>query len=118
MMQFAKATVLSMFCSVLAAGCAPQKIAVVSRPDLDNPDRLVCAGAGTRPDIPAEYAIDWSRIATVEQARAEHDAYVRAIRTREGIVAGYVVDLEGRLFICSNNAQWWRDYWSMLRATR
>ncbi len=93
------------------AGCATERLAVASRPDLDNPARLVCEAASSRPEIPAEYAIDWGRVVTVEQAKAEHDAYVRSIRTREGIIAGYVVDIEGRLFVCSSNAQWWRDYW-------
>lgn len=114
MMQSAKAIALSMFCSLALAGCASTKIAVASRPDLDNPARLVCEASSSRPEIPAEYAIDWSRVVTVEQAKAEHDAYVRSIRTREGIVAGYVVDVEGKLFVCSNNAQWWRDYWKGL----
>ncbi len=48
------------------------------------------------------------------RARSEHDAYVRSIRTREGIVAGYVVDLEGKHFVCFNNAAWQRDFWSKL----
>ena len=66
--------------------------------------------------IPAEYAIDWSKVVTVEQAKAEHQAYVAALRSREGVVAGYVVALEGRLFVCSDNLQWWRDYWGSLPA--
>lgn len=48
------------------------------------------------------------------QARAEHDAYVRSVRTREGVIVGYLVSIEGKLFVCSNNAAWWRDYWSGL----
>ncbi len=48
------------------------------------------------------------------RARSEHDAYVRSIRTREGIVAGYVVDLEGKHFVCFNNVAWQRDFWSKL----
>lgn len=74
-------------------------------------------GRAIRPAIPAEYEIDWSAITTVEQARSEHDAYVRSVRTREGIVAGYIVTIEGRLFTCSNNAQFWRDYWRGLPDT-
>lgn len=73
-------------------------------------ERLVCEAAGTRPKIPAEYAIDWSKIATVDQARTEHDKYVAVIRAREGVVAAYVLQIEGKLFVCSNNAQWRRDY--------
>lgn len=50
----------------------------------------------------------------MEQARAEHEAYVRSVRTREGVIVGYVVTIEGKLFVCSNNAEWWRDYWRRL----
>lgn len=114
MMQFGKALVLSMCCSLALAGCASTKIAVASRPDRERPERLVCEATGARPSIPAEYSIDWSRVFTVDQARSEHDAYVRSIRKREGVIAGYLVDVEGKLFVCSSNAQWWRDYWSML----
>lgn len=99
---------------MLCSACSPQRIAVPSRPDLANPDRLTCEAAGERPALPAEYVIDWSRVTTVEQARSEHDAYVRSVRTREGVIVGYVVTVEGRLFVCSNNAAWWRDYWAGL----
>lgn len=74
------------------------------------PERLVCQQSGTRPTIPAEYAIDWAKVSTVAQAHAEHDKYVAVIRNREGVVAGYVLDIEGKLFTCFNNAQWRRDF--------
>lgn len=73
-------------------------------------DRLVCEAAGARPKIPAEYVIDWSKVATVAQAKAEHDKYVAVIHTREGVVAAYVLAIEGKLFICSSNMQWRRDW--------
>jgi hypothetical protein len=73
-------------------------------------DRLVCEAAGPRPTIPPEYQIDWSKVATVAQARAEHDKYVAVIHTREGIVAAYVLQVEGKLFVCSNNMHWRRDF--------
>lgn len=73
-------------------------------------DRLVCEAAGQRPSIPPEYAIDWSKVATVAQAHAEHDKYVAVIHDREGIVAAYVLQIEGKLFVCSTNMQWRRDY--------
>lgn len=110
MKRFVLAIALLTFCSA----CATERVAVSLRPDRDNPDRLICEVAGPRPAIPTEYRIDWSKVATVEQAKVEHEAFVRSIRTREGVVAGYLVDLEGRLFVCSNNAQWWRDYWKAL----
>lgn len=76
---------------------------------------MVCEGApAARPSIPATYVIDWSRVTTVDQARAEHDAYVRSILDRNEVLVGYIVEIEGRLFVCSNNAQWWRDYWGGL----
>lgn len=86
-------------------------MAVPIRPDRDNPARLICEAQGERPTLPAEYVVDWSKVQTVAQARAEHDAYVRSVRTREGVIVGYVVTIEGKLFVCSNNAQWWADYW-------
>jgi hypothetical protein len=73
-------------------------------------ERLVCEQAGARPKIPAEYVIDWAKVSTVAQAHAEHDKYVAVIRSREGVVAGYVLDIEGKLFTCFNNAQWRRDF--------
>jgi hypothetical protein len=89
-------------------------VAVPIRPDKENQARLICEAQGERPTLPAEYVVDWSKVQTVEQARAEHETYVRSVRTREGVIVGYVVTVEGKLFVCSNNAQWWRDYWAGL----
>ena len=89
------------------AGCEPKRV-VEHLPT--PPERLVCEPAGTRPAVPPEYAIDWPRIQSVAQARAEHEKFVAALRTREGIVAGYIVGLEGKLFTCWTNAQWRREY--------
>jgi hypothetical protein len=81
------------------------------------PERLVCQQTGTRPAIPPEYTIDWTKVSTVAQAHAEHDKYVAVIRSREGVVAGYVLDIEGKLFTCFNNAQWRRDFEADLAKT-
>jgi hypothetical protein len=78
--------------------------------------KMQCEAAGARPKIAPEYVIDWSKVQTVAQAHAEHDAYVRSIRTREGAVAGYIVQIEGQLFVCSNNAAWLRDFFGRLPA--
>lgn len=94
--------------------CETTRETVPIRPDLDNPARLVCEAAPERPAIPATYSIDWSKVKTVEQARGEYEAYVRSIIARNGVVAGHIVEIEDRLFVCSNNAQWWRDYWARL----
>lgn len=98
----------------LAAGCAKERVATAIRPDIMNPERFVCDPAEQRPIIPPEYQIDWSQVRTVENAKAEHDAYVRSIRTREGIVAGYIVTIEGLNFTCFNNMLWQRDFYSAL----
>lgn len=108
------ALTLSMSCSLLA-GCETTRSLDQPRPDRDNPTRLVCEGVpDTRPAVPATYSIDWSKVTTVPQARAEHDAYVRSVLARNGVISAYIVSIEGRLFVCSNNAQWWRDYWAGL----
>lgn len=101
---------------LLLAACRgePLRSASALRPDRTNPERFICEPAGTRPQVPAEYVIDWSRVTTVPQARAEHDAFVRVLRNRERIVAGYIVQLEGRHFVCFNNMQWQRDFYSRL----
>lgn len=100
--------------STLCGACEPRRVASALRPDIDNPQRMICEGVPARPALPAEYRIDWSRVTTVPQARAEHDAYVRSVRSREGAAVAHIVTVEGRLFVCSNNARWWRDYWAGL----
>jgi hypothetical protein len=104
--------VLPLLAAVAAlSACTEKRIAVSIKPP---PERLQCAPAGERPTIPPEHRIDWQRVSTVAQARSEHDRYVATVRTREGVVAGYVLDTEGKLFLCSNNAAWLRDYFASL----
>lgn len=69
-----------------------------------------------RPSIPPEYRIDWSKVETIEQARAEHDRFVASVRVREGVIAHYIIDLEGRVFACANDDKWIRDYQAGLEA--
>jgi hypothetical protein len=102
---------LSTFC-LAVSGCEEKRVVKALAPPSE---RLQCAPAGTRPTIPAEYKIDWSKVTTVQSARSEHDAYVRSVRTREGMVAGYIVTIEGRLFACSNNAAWLREFFAATR---
>lgn len=99
--------------SCLAASCNTTRVAVPLKPDADRLD-CVAVDPSARPSIPPEYVIDWSKVATVAQARSEHDAYVRTIRTREGIVAGYVVQLEDKVFVCASDAAWLRDFYAAL----
>ena len=110
-----------MCCSpLLATGCkTTESIAVPVKPP---PQRLACEGLpASRPAIPPEYVIDWNAvlvpgdaIATRDRARAEHLKFVASIRTREGVVSGYLVQIEGRLFVCSDNAAWLREFFAKL----
>lgn len=111
MRQLLKAALPLTFCLAASACGEPEKIVTALKPPSE---RLQCASAGDRPQIPPEHRVDWQRVSTVAQARSEHDAYVRSVRTREGIVAGYIVDIEGRLFACSNNATWLREFYAVL----
>jgi hypothetical protein len=98
------AAVLSTFC---LAGCETARIMVPVAPPADRIDcRPLDAG---RPGIPPEHVIDWTRVVTVEQARAEVQALVTSVRAREGVAAGYIVELEGVIFACASDAAWLRD---------
>lgn len=109
-MQPRKTALPLLMCSLAIAtsACEPKRIVTNLPPPAE---RLQCVGVTGRPTIPGEYKIDWSRVTTVAQARSEHEKFVAAIRTREGVIAGYVLEVEGKLFTCSNNAQWLREYY-------
>lgn len=94
--------------ATLASCAEPKRIVTNLAPPAA---RLVCEPAGARPVIPAETVIDWARITTVAQAKIEHEGYVRSIRNREGVIAAYILDIEGKLFACSNNAAWLRQWY-------
>ena len=102
---------LTLCLATALSGCDKQRVVTNLAPPND---KLVCAAAGPRPNIPAEYVIDWGRVATVAQARVEHDKYVAVIRTREGRISGYILSLEGKLFVCGSNMQWLRDYYGSM----
>ena len=109
-----KLIMLALSTCFLSSACQTTRTVVPLRPDLTNPERFVCEPAGERPHIPPEQVIDWSRVTTVPQAHAAHDAYVASIRSREGLITAYIVALEGKLFACSNNATWLREFYSRL----
>lgn len=90
------------------ASCEPKRIAVALPIP---PERTDCeAATGKRPTLPPEYQIDWQTIATVGQAKAAHDNFVNVVRGREGLVANYVLEVEGMLAQCSIDAQWVREW--------
>lgn len=98
------------FLAALAlAACAPEPKRIVEHLPTP-PERLICERIGTRPSIPPEHQIDWSQVRTVDAAKVEHQKFVDVVLTREGIVAGYVLKLEGVNFTCWNNMQWRREY--------
>lgn len=109
------ATALALLTLCLTSACGETKRSVSFIPT--PPERLICERTGTRPSIPAEYVIDWAHVSTVPQAKAEHEKYVAVIRTREGIVAAYVLKIEGVNFVCWNNVQWRRDFEADLAKT-
>lgn len=97
------------FAALLAvAACAEPKRIVEAIPI--PAERMDCVAAGTRPAIPPEYKIEWANVSNVLQARQEYNQYVASVRAREGMVAGYVLDLEGKLFLCANDAAWLREW--------
>lgn len=108
--------------ALLVAGCKePIRSVSALRPDKTNPERFVCDPTGTRPAVPAEYKIDWPSVSlapnvpeAVKRAKAEHEKFVAVLRTREGVVAGYILKLEGKHFICFNNMAWQRDFYAGL----
>lgn len=100
--------------AILLAGCGDKRSLIAIKTP---PDRLVCEGVSARPSIPPEYVIDWNAVSkastvplAVTAAKAEQAKFVASVRTREGVVAAYIVTIEGRLFACSDNAQWRRDF--------
>lgn len=104
-----KPLLLALALSTLCSACAPTRVVVPLKPD---PERLDCVQLEGRPILPAEYVVDWSRVtAGGEAARAEVTRLIASVRTREGIVTGYIVQMEERVFVCSNDATWLRDFY-------
>lgn len=96
------------FLALALTACGTTKRVVEHLPT--PPERLICERAGTRPTLPQEHAIDWALVRTVPAAKIEHEKFVSVLRTREGLVAGYILKIEGELFRCFNNAQWRREF--------
>jgi hypothetical protein len=105
-----------LLCAALVAislsGCGEKRVVANLPPPAE---KLACAATRDRPTIPPEYVIDWAKVRTVEQAKAEHLKYVAVIRTREGAITGYILRIEDRLFNCSSNMAWLRDFENGIR---
>lgn len=115
MRQWLLGVALMTTCSLALTGCGDTTRIAEAIPI--PAERMDCVYVADRPALPPEYVIDWSKVTTVEQAHSEYDAYVRSVRTREGKVAGYVVTLENRLFLCASDAQWIREYQAKVPTT-
>jgi hypothetical protein len=70
---------------------------------------------GQRPKLSPEFKVDWTKIATVDQAHAAFDNFTLVLRGREQTVANYVIEIEGKLFQCANDAAWLREWNSATR---
>lgn len=119
-MRLRKMAAALLMCS-LAVSCATAPVLAPVRPDQTNPERFLCAPAGARPTIPPEAVINLdaalaapSAAQAVAIAREQVAAYVASVRQRESVVARYVLQIEGRLFDCSNNMTWQREFYSRL----
>ena len=107
-----KRSLLALALSMSCLACAPTRVVVPLKPD---PERLDCVELSGRPTIPAEYVVDWTKVvAGGDAAQAEVTRLIASVRSREGIVAGYIVQLEERVFACSNDAAWLRDFYRPL----
>ena len=112
MKQLTKAAALLMCCSL--AACGSQKhVEFLPIPQ----ERIDCVHVAKRPALPPEDVIDWQQVeaapnvtTAVAVAKGEVAKMMATVRDREGRVAGYILDVEGEVFACSNDAQWIRDY--------
>lgn len=102
------ALALTTSCSLLLSSCG-QKVPLYKHVPIPA-DRMDCVYTQVRPDLPAEHQIDWARLKTLAEARAEHEAYRKAQLAREAVIARYIVSVEGVAFACANDAEWLRTY--------
>lgn len=94
-MRNAKIALLStLFLTSVAACGGPVRIA---KPPAD---KMVCAELPAPPKLTP---LDWSKVQTVNEAKA-------LVFAREGETADYIVAVRGAWFSCSSTVAWHRDY--------
>jgi hypothetical protein len=102
------ALILSTSCSLLLlSSCGEPKKIVKAMPI--PAERIDCTPVGPRPALPAGHRIDWAKVKSVAQAKAEHETYVNRGNLRNQVISEYIVEVENMLFACSNDAQWLRE---------
>lgn len=109
MKQLLRAVALLTFCSAVSA-CGGEKVRF--KPIPIPAERMDCTtiAKADRPSLAPVYVIDWATVLTVPAAKIEVDRLMMSVLNRESIVVNYVLDLEGRVFVCSSDAEWLRDY--------
>lgn len=111
----------SLGCATSACGPEPE----IRTASLQVPgDRLDCQafGTSTRPMLPAQHVVDFAELAKSVRAAPTMDAAVKvlvdeidgrllkSVRTREGVIVGYVIEVEGETWHCASDAQWIIDW--------
>lgn len=72
--------------------------------------------AATYPDkFECEKGVEGGRPALPPEATDSFESYKESVRTRELLVAGYILALETVNFKCWDNMQWQKDFYSKLK---
>lgn len=115
MKQSLRAVALLMFCSL--AACKDERPEIHFKPLAIPEERMDCATLIKRPPMPKEYEIDWATVLAapdkdfaVKLAKLEVQKMKYSQYDRDGVVANYILNVEGILFQCSNDAEWLREY--------
>lgn len=110
-----KALILSMSCFLLSScETTVKRETVPLNVKAESPEHFVCPPKPDRPTLPPGYTIVWADVENVAEAQLEVSILIESIMARNGVVADYILDLEGIHFTCWNNMQWQNDYYDTL----
>lgn len=111
MKRLLKAVALSTCCLISVTGCKPA-VEYRFKPIPIPAERMDCTAVdkSDRPKLGALYTIDWSKVTSVPQAQIEVGKLMTTMINRETTVTNYILDIEGKLFLCASDAQWLREY--------
>lgn len=115
MKQSLRIVALLMFCSL--AACGNERPEIHFKPIAIPAERMDCAVLIKRPPVGEEYKIDWASVEAapdkdfaIRLAKLEVQKLRYSLHQRDGVVANYILNIEGILFGCSNDAEWLREY--------